>query len=322
MEDPIPKKPSTGKRILVSGASGLIGTALVRNLMRDQIHVTKLIRQHAGQSITGNPSASAPESIVWDPNTSKPVSDLTALIGVDAAIHLSGANIAAARWTENYKREIVSSRVQTTLALANLLRQLRPLPKVFVCASATGIYGDRGDEILTEESLPGTGFLAETCAAWENAARTAEDAGIRVVNARFGVVLTPEGGALARLLPLFRLGLGGKLGNGRAWMDWITLRDAVSIFRFAIDNETVRGPINLVAPTPVTNAEFTRALAAAVHRPAFLSVPAFALRLGIGQMADQALLASARALPAKLTTNGFRFADPEIGPALKNLLPA
>ena len=183
-------------------------------------------------------------------------------------------------------------------------------PRVLVCASAIGILWNRGDEVLTEESRPGTGFLAETVSAWEAATRVAEDAGIRVVHARFGVVLSPQGGALAKLLPMFRLGLGGKLGDGRAWMPWLTLRDAVGILRYCIDHEDMRGPVNTVAPNPVTNAEFTRALGSAVHRPAILPAPAFALRLAIGEMADEALFASARVVPAKLIEAGYRVRRP------------
>jgi uncharacterized protein (TIGR01777 family) len=206
------------------------------------------------------------------------------------------------------------------MALVDLLKRLDPPPRVLVCASAIGIYGDRGDEILTEQSLPGHGFLAETCVSWERAAKSAGDAGIRVVHARFGVVLSPEGGALAKMLPLFRLGLGGGLGDGRAWMPWVTLRDAVGILRDCVDDDSVRGPVNVVSPNPVTNADFTRALADAVHRPAILPAPAFALRLAFGEMADAALLASARVVPATLEQRGYRFADPEIGPALRGLL--
>ena len=191
---------------------------------------------------------------------------------------------------------------------------------MLVCASAIGIYGDRGDEVLTEDSPPGKGFLAETCVAWEAATRAAESAGIRVVHARFGVVLSPQGGALARLLPLFRLGLGGNLGSGREWMPWLSLRDAVGILRYCIDHEEIRGPVNFVAPSPITNADFTKALAATLHRPAILPAPAFALRLAFGEMADQALLASARVVPAKLIQAGYPFADPEIAPALRSLL--
>jgi uncharacterized protein (TIGR01777 family) len=252
--------------------------------------------------------------------TASVIANMDKLAGVDAVIHLSGANVAAGRWTPAYKREIVSSRVDSTLALVRAITRLRPLPRVLVCASAIGIYGDRGDQLLTEDAAPGTGFLADTCVAWERAAQAAEDAGIRVVHARFGVVLSPKGGALARLVPLFRLGLGGNLGDGRAWMPWITLGDAVGVLRYCIENDSLRGPVNTVAPQAVVNAEFTRALAAALHRPAILPAPAFALRLAFGQMADEALLASARVVPQKLQRAGFHFDDPDVAPALRRLL--
>jgi uncharacterized protein (TIGR01777 family) len=309
MLDPKPK-------VLVSGGSGMIGTALVRSWSEEQIHLVRLVRRRSESPGRGAPG----ETVFWDPVATPAISDPEPLNGVVAAVHLSGANVAAGRWTEKYKREIVSSRVASTTALARALSRLDPLPRVLVCASAIGIYGDRGDEVLTEESRPGEGFLAETCVAWESAACAAEDAGIRVVHARFGVVLSPKGGALAKLLPLFRLGLGGNLGDGRAWMPWLTLRDAVGILRFAIDDESVRGPVNAVAPNPATNAEFTGALGAALHRPAVVPAPAFALRLAFGEMADQALLASARVVPARLVQAGYRFADPELAPALRRLV--
>jgi uncharacterized protein (TIGR01777 family) len=305
-------------RILVSGASGFLGTSFVRSWMPDPIHVVRLVRTQSARSQCA--LGPAIQDVVWNPADPHPFQPLGALSGVEAAVHLSGASVAGPRWTQSYKQEIVSSRVGSTTALANLLTRLDPLPKVLVCASAIGIYGDRGDQQLTESSPPGSDFLAETCVAWEAATRIAEDAGIRVVHARFGVALAPHGGALAKLLPLFRIGLGGRLGDGRAWMPWITLRDAVGVLRYCLQNQAIRGAINVVAPNPVTNAEFTRALAAAVHRPAVLPAPAFALRLAFGEMADQALLASARVLPAKLLEAGFHFADPEIGPALTGLL--
>jgi uncharacterized protein (TIGR01777 family) len=294
----------------------MIGNALVRSWMPDPIQIVRLVRSRADKS----GALGSGETVFWDPGASPAIPDLDSLRGVVAAVHLSGANISAARWTEKYKREIVSSRVQSTLALAKALTQLKPLPQVMVCASANGVFGDRGDEVLTEESPPGTGFLAETCRAWEAAAQVARDAGIRVVNARIGVVLSPNGGALKKLLPLFRLGLGGNLGDGRAWMPWLTLRDAVGILRYCVDREDISGPVNTVAPNPVTNAEFTRALGSAVHRPAILPMPAFALRLAVGEMADQAMLASARVVPAKLIGAGYRFADPELVPALRGLV--
>ena len=309
--------PDSRSKFLVSGSSGVIGTALIRSCAQDRIYVVRLLR---GQAAI--PAANIGETVLWDPGATPAILDPYHLRGVVAAVHLSGANISAGRWTEKYKREIVSSRVQSTTALAEALSRLNPLPRVLVCASAIGIYGNRGDEVLTEESRPGTGFLAEMCLAWEAATRAAENAGIRVVHARFGVVLSPEGGALAKLLPMFRLGLGGNLGNGRAWMPWLTLRDAVGILRFCVDNENIRGPVNTVSPNPVTNAEFTRALGSAVHRPAILPAPAFALRLALGDMADQALLASARVVPAKLIEAGYRFADPEIAAALRSAVGA
>jgi uncharacterized protein len=305
-------------RILVSGASGVIGNALIQSWTSDQTCLIRLVRSHSSDRSAG----ARGRFIVWDPAANQPFSDIQELAGVEAAVHLSGANIAGGRWTQKYKREIVGSRVQSTRALVEALVKLDPLPQVLVCASAIGIYGHRGDEVLTEESRPGTGFLSEMCLAWEAATRVAENAGIRVVHARFGVVLSPAGGALAKLLPMFRLGLGGKLGNGRAWMPWLTLRDAVGILRFCIDNEYMRGPVNTVAPNPVTNAEFTRALGSAVHRPAILPAPAFALRLALGEMADEALLASARVVPAKLIEAGYRFADPEIAAALRSAVGA
>jgi len=310
------EKSAAPPLILVSGASGMIGNALIQSWTSpNQISLIRLVR-----SQSGNRSAQAQgKSIVWDPAASPPFSDIRELAGVEAAVHLSGANVAGGRWTPKYKREIVSSRVQSTLALVKALVQLDPLPRVLVCASAIGIYGDRGDELLTEESSPGKGFLAETCVAWEAATRAASDAGIRVVHARFGVVLSPEGGALSKLLPLFRLGFGGNLGDGRAWMPWITLRDAVGILKLCVDNREIRGPVNVVAPNTVRNAEFTHALGSAVHRPTILPAPAFALRLAFGEMADEALLASARVLPSRLTQAGYPFADPEIRQALRNL---
>jgi uncharacterized protein len=308
--------PGARPQVLVSGSSGMIGTVLVRSWIKDQIHFVRLVRRPADASAENMPG----NTVQWDPGTSPAIPNPEQLSGVLAAVHLSGANVAAGRWTNKYKREIVSSRVGSTTALAKTLGRLNPLPRVLVCASAIGIYGDRDDEVLTEESRPGSGFLAETCVAWELATRAAEDAGIRVVHVRFGVVLSPRGGALAKLLPIFRRGLGGNLGDGRKWMPWLTLRDAVGILRFAIDNESVHGPINAVAPNPVTNAEFTRAFGAAVHRPAVIPVPAFALRLAFGEMADEALLASARVVPAKLIRGGYRFADPEIAPALRSLV--
>ncbi len=258
---------------------------------------------------------------LWDPYSVTPVSDPRSLDGTTAAVHLSGANVAGRRWSSAYKREILESRVKPTHAIATLLAGLRPKPAVLVCASAIGIYGGRGDELLTEASLPGTGFLPEVCLAWENATRPATEAGIRVVHLRFGVVLSAAGGALAKMLPVFRAGLGGKLGSGRQWISWVALPDVVRAIDFALQTASLSGPVNVVAPNPVTNLEFTRALGRALHRPTLLQVPAFALRLAFGEMAKATILESARVMPDCLSASGFDFEYPELAAGLHALLP-
>jgi len=257
-----------------------------------------------------------PGEMQWNPTAASQVPQFERLAGLTAAIHLSGANVAAHRWTPKWKQQIRSSRVDSTRALARTLAALSNPPHTLLVASATGIYGDRADEILEESSPPGHGFLAEVCQEWEAAAQPAADAGIRVVHLRLGVVIGRGAGALAKLVPLFRLGLGGRLGSGRQWMSWISLTDAVAAMLFALDSANLSGPVNLTAPHPVTNAEFTRALAKALHRPAFVPAPAFALRLAMGEMADEALLASARVLPVKLTSAHFPFTHPTIDQAI------
>jgi len=244
--------------------------------------------------------------------------DRAALEGATAAIHLSGANLSAHRWTAAYKKEIVESRVGSTRALVRVLRKLKSPPASLLCASAIGIYGDRGDEKLTEASTPGSGFLAETCRAWEAEADAAAEGGIRVVNLRTGVVLAHDGGALQKMLPLFRAGLGGRLGSGKQWMSWITLSDLMRAVRHVLATDALKGPVNLVAPIPVTNAEFTRALGRVVHRPAVMPAPAFALRAVLGEMTDAALVASTRVIPQRLAETGFHFDFPEISAALKS----
>ncbi|MBB6146260.1 hypothetical protein HNQ77_004232 [Silvibacterium bohemicum] len=307
-------------KIAVSGASGLIGAQLVRALSEKRIHVVQLIREKNSASTPNPGSDSGTDRVIWKPQLEQPVEDMERLEGLDATIHLSGANLSSHRWTESYKREIVNSRVQSTQALVRVLRGLKSPPKSLLCASATGIYGDRGDEVLTESSPPGRGFIADTCAAWEAAADTAKTVGARVIHLRFGVALSTEGGALRKMLPLFRLGMGGRLGSGRQWMNWIALPDVLGAIQFLLEPETPEGPFNLVAPNPVTNAEFTVALGAAVHKPAILPAPAFALRLAFGEIADSVLLASTRALPERLLQAGFRFQYPEIGGALRAAL--
>jgi len=299
---------SPGK-ILFSGATGTIGSALVRAVQADRIQAVQLVRHQPA----------SPSEIQWNPDAVVPIADFAPLEGIGAAIHLSGANLSSHRWTADYKRQIVESRVNSTRALVNTLKSLKQRPSVLLSASATGIYGNRGDEILTEESNSGRGFIADTCLAWEAEAAQARALGIRVVHLRFGVVLAREGGALKRMLPLFRLGLGGNLGDGRQWMSWITLSDVVCAIFHLVDS-TIDGPANLVAPNPVTNAELTRALGHAMHRPAIIPAPAFALRVAFGEMADEALLASTRVIPEGLLRSGFTFGSPEITTALKAIL--
>ena len=300
---------TTPGKILFSGATGTIGSALVRAAEAERIQAVQLVRHQPASS----------SEIQWNPDAAVPVSDPAPLEGIGAAIHLSGANLSSHRWTADYKRQILESRVNSTRALVNTLRSLKQRPPVFLCASATGIYGNRGDEILTEESNPGRGFIADTCIAWEAEAAQARALGIRVVHLRFGVVLSREGGALKHMLPLFRLGLGGNLGNGRQWMNWIALSDAVRAIFHLVDS-SIDGPANLVAPNPVTNAEFTRVLGHALHRPAIIPAPAFALRLAFGEIADEVLLASTRAVPDRLLGSAFTFELPRLDDAFARVL--
>jgi len=292
--------------IVLTGASGMLGTALRNAFALLEIPTLQLVR---GKS-------SGDHQLAWNPAEEPAMADSAALEGSAAAIHLSGASVAARRWTAAYRREMTASRVNSTRAVATLLAGLRRPPQTLLVASAVGIYGDRGDELLDEASPPGSGFLAGLCEQWEAAAQPAVQAGIRVVHLRFGVVLGPGGGALSQMLPLFRLGLGGRLGDGRQWMSWISLADAIEAILFALHTPALAGPVNLTAPTPVTNADFTRALARELRRPAILPAPAFALRLAFGQMADEALLASARAVPTQLLSAGFRFVHPTVETAL------
>jgi uncharacterized protein (TIGR01777 family) len=301
-------------RVLLSGASGLLGSALRQALAVQNQPALQLVR---------GPSES-PDQMQWDPAASTVIGNSQPLESLTAAIHLSGANVAAHRWTPAYKREMTESRLQSTHALAATLARLRHPPQSLLVASAIGIYGNRAGQLLDETCSPGSGFLADLCQQWEAAATPAVEAGIRVVHLRFGVVIGPPGksnpGALARMLPIFRLGLGGPLGSGSQWMSWISLQDAVSAILFLGQTPAISGPVNLTAPNPVTNAQFTRALARALHRPAILPAPAAALRLAFGEMADEALLASARAYPTKLITAGFRFAHSTFERALATAL--
>jgi uncharacterized protein len=301
--------PQNAGTIVLSGASGMLGSALRKTLAGQDARVLQLVRRKAG-----------PGQLTWNPAATSPFADSAPIEGVQAAIHLSGASIAGRRWTAAYRHELAASRVDSTRALATALARLRYPPQTLIVASAVGFYGNRGDELLTEASERGHGFLPELCSLWEEAAHPASEAGVRVVHTRFGVLLNSGPGALEKMLPIFRLGLGGTLGSGRQWMSWVSLTDAISAIRFAMDTPALTGPVNVTSPNPVTNAEFTRALARQLHRPAVLPAPAFGLRLAFGQMADEALLASARAIPAKLSREGFQFAHPKVEEALAAVL--
>jgi len=300
----------TPKVVAIAGASGLIGSSLAAALRAKDVRVLGLVRR---------PTASVDE-IAWDPAAGR--LEPAALEGVDAIVNLAGANIAGGRWTPARRRLILDSRVTTTRTLLTAMRQMARPPAVYVGASATGFYGSRGDDVLTEASGAGAGFLAEVCRVWEEQAPDIARLGVREVRMRFGIVLAAEGGALARMRPLFRLGLGGRLGDGGQWMSWVALDDAVAALSHALENARTAGPCNVTAPAPVRNAEFTEALARVLHRPAIVPAPAWALRLAFGAMADEALLGSTRALPARLEAEGFRFGFPRLEGALQAALSA
>ena len=296
-------------RIAITGASGLIGRRLLKNLAAAG-HSLHVLSRHAGTNLPPGVRLS-----VWDASRGEPPAD--SLQDVDAVIHLAGEPVAQ-RWNAHARQAIRQSRVTGTRNLVQALAKLPKKPEVLVCASAVGYYGSRGDEILNESSSPGADYLAQICVDWEQEAQAAEASGIRVVRVRTGLVLDARGGALPRMLPPFRMGVGGKLGSGKHWMSWIHLEDLAALFQFALANP-VSGPLNGVAPNPVINADFTRALAASVHRPAIFPVPAFALRLLFGEMSE-ILLSSQRALPQAAEAAGFRFRYPELAPALAAVL--
>jgi uncharacterized protein len=303
-------------KILISGASGLVGTALTRALASDGKVVGRFVRGvHPGGEA---PSA---HDIRWDPAASTIDGDaLKAMEGADAVVHLSGASIADGRWTPARKALLRSSRIDSTRLLVGALAQLERKPRVFVAASAVGYYGDRGDEILTESSAAGSGFLASVAQEWEAESARAQSLGIRTVILRFGVILDAREGALPQMLRPFRFGVGGRLSNGRQWISWIALADVIGIIRAAIENDRYSGPVNVVAPNPVRNVEFTRIVAHTLHRPAVFPAPAFALRLLLGEMADALLLASQRAVPEYVLAAGYRFLFPDFESTLLSLL--
>ncbi len=298
--------------VAITGVGGLIGSALARSLRADGHVVRPLVRPASN----GAPSAAA---IRWDPTAGTIESD--ALEGIDAVVHLAGAGIGDKRWSPARKREIRESRVRGTDLLARTLAGLSRPPGVFVCGSAVGFYGDRGDEVLTEQSTPGTDFLAGVVQAWEAAAKPAADAGIRTVFLRNGVVLAADGGMLPRLVTLFRLFVGGRLGSGRQWLSWVSIDDEVGVIRFLFDRADTSGPVNVTGPAPATNAQFTKALGAALQRPTVVPVPAVGPRLVLGrEMADELLFVSQRAVPTALTAAGYRFTHADVATALRALV--
>jgi uncharacterized protein (TIGR01777 family) len=296
-------------RIAVSGSSGLVGSAVVSALAAEGHEAIRLVRREP---------APGEREVRWDPE--KGMVDAVGLEGLDAFVHLAGESIAAGRWTAARKDAIRNSRVKGTRLLCDALAGLSKPPKTLLCASAIGYYGDRWEDQLTEESPAGKGFLPEVCREWEAAAEPAARAGIRVVHLRIGVVLTPAGGALARMLPPFRAGFGGTLGSGRQYVSWIALDDLPGIALHALTREELKGPVNAVAPRPVTNRELTEALGKILSRPTLFPVPAIALRIAFGEMADALLLSSARVVPRRLEETGYRFRFPELWAALRHLL--
>jgi len=296
-------------KILVTGASGLIGRALAARLQASG-HELHLVGRGPRKGLPAGARFS-----IWDLQSPPPED---AMEGTDAVIHLAGEAVAQ-RWTAEAKRKIRASRVEGTRWLVEGVERRRQRPGALVCASAVGYYGDREDALLTEESAAGKGFLAEVCLEWEAEARKAEALGVRVATVRTGVVLSPDGGALAKMLPAFRAGAGGRVGSGRQWMSWIHLADLVSLLEFAACTESVRGAVNAVSPNPVRNSEFASQLGAALRRPAVLPVPATVVRLLFGEMSE-IVLTSQKVLPQAAMRAGFRFQFPDLGPALRNLL--
>jgi len=300
-------------KILVAGSSGLVGSALVNALAGAGHTVCRLVRTES----SGGGASKDGFAVAWNPTTGELGG---AGVGPDAVVNLAGASIADGRWSTQRKEVLRASRIDTTRALVGALAKMNVRPSVLVSASAIGIYGNRGDELLTEESKVGTDFLAELARDWEAEVLKAEALGIRVVLARLGIILSREGGALAKVLVPFKLGAGGRLGSGQQWMSWVTLDDVVGILRMAIEKVAVRGAVNVVAPQPVKNAEFTKMLAKALHRPALFPAPGFALRLALGEMADALLLSSQRVAPQRVQQAGFRFAHADLTTALGAVL--
>jgi uncharacterized protein len=313
-------------KVLITGATGLVGTGLTKALIADGHTVCRLMRRETVSTKTSPGRRGSPQviDVPWDPESSDGLSLADSqgeIAGAEAVVNLAGAPIASERWTTQRKMVLRSSRARTTRSLVAALGRLKTLPKVFVSASAIGYYGNRGEELLREESNAGEDFLAQVALEWEAEAKKAESLGMRVVRARFGIILAKNGGALPQMMRPFKFFAGGKLGSGRQWMSWITLEDVIGILRYALEDANVSGAINVVAPHPVRNAEFTRALARALHRPAIFTAPAFALRLALGQeMADSMLLTSQRVEPNRLRQFGYRFVGESLPEALAHIL--
>ncbi len=293
-------------KIAITGSTGLIGQALVRALRDEGLSVLRLVRRQA----------SADDEVRWDPFGDV---DTASLEGVDAVVHLAGAGIGGRRWSESYKKQLRDSRIEGTRTLSRALADMKVKPAVLVSSSAVGFYGDTGDIAVDESGGQGRGFLPDLCHDWEAATRPAADAGIRIVLPRTGLVLARSGGLLGKMLPLFRAGLGGRLGSGRQWMSWISLTDQVAALRFVIGGN-LDGPVNLTSPSPVTNADFTKAVGAALHRPTPFIVPATALRLALGQFADEGALVNQRVVPDRLLKSGFAFQHTDLRSALADIL--
>lgn len=298
-------------RVLVSGVSGPIGTALLPTLRSSGAQIARLVRP--GSAVAG---LSDEEQIPWDPT--RPISP-AAVTGFDAVIHLAGESIVG-RWTPAKKLKIRESRSLGTRNLALALAQAKDKPQVFICSSAVGYYGDRGDEVLDEESAAGAGFLPDVCLEWEAATHPAADSGIRTVNIRTGVVLSPKGGALGKMLTPFKMGVGGRVGDGRQWMSWIDVQDMVGAIHHILKTDLLHGPVNMVAPKAVTNAEFTKTLASVLSRPAIFPVPAFVVKLAFGEMGETVLLGGQRVEPARLVESGYPFRFSNLRASLENVV--
>ena len=313
-----PPEPATSlteetasRTIAISGATGLVGNALVESLSRSDDRILNVTRDTSRRSM---------DDIIWSPNSG--IVNPARLEGTDAFVHLAGENIATGRWTDTKKSRIRNSRVEGTRVVASTLARMDRKPSVLVCASAIGFYGDRGSKILDESAGAGTGFLADVCRDWEASAQPAEDAGIRVVHLRIGVIISRDGGALPQMLTPFKLGVGGRIGNGRQYWSWVSIEDVAGAIHHVIDDDTIRGAVNCVVPEPVTNNDFTKALGSVLGHPTIFPRPCFAARLALGEMANDLLLSSTRVLPRRLESSGYTFRQPDLRRALETEIHA